>query len=304
MTSQVAEVSMIRKIIATTNALLWGITAGVIAGIAAFGYIAGISWIFLFGDDPWPSWSFWFLTSVGIVIGISVTFVVVRLFHVFDSPSKKKPANLGHAGKGHIWKSCAGLVIVILFWGGLSLLYVRNKETEEAQIAIEQKKNQYYRQYLQNKMRLTTISFDRNDVQRKLFAMIHFDGKTPGDYSLRWRVLEDLYGTTLINGKTDLTFPLPGDVYKVELDINQISEIYKSKLTHGQGGFIIGEGSIQFIVDLVPSFTDEDRVLMPSMNLHNFALEVDRLDMGQDAMPSDLITQVKAAVPYDIKVPK
>jgi ABC-type multidrug transport system fused ATPase/permease subunit len=292
---------MIRKFIATTNAILWGITAGVMAGVVAVGYTAAVSWIYIFGDDPWPSWSFLFLSSVGIVIGILITVVVARSFSRKMISADAPPCS---RSSGHIWRSSAGLAVVFLLWGGFSLFCFRNKTIEEGQIAQEQKQNQYYQQYLKDKTRLTTISFDRNDVQRKLLAVIHFNGRAPDDYSLRWRVFDSLYGTTLINGIADLTFPLPGDVYKVELDVDQISENYKTKVMHGRGGFIVGEGSVQMIVDLVPIFTDEDRRLMPSMNLQNFVREVDRLDKGQDVVHSDLITQIKIAIPGGINVPQ
>ncbi|MDH3399033.1 MAG: hypothetical protein OEM81_14570 [Acidimicrobiia bacterium] len=50
---------------------------GVTAGVMAFG--AGIYWLWLFGDDPWPGWAEVALVAGAFTIGLAV-FVGFAVF--------------------------------------------------------------------------------------------------------------------------------------------------------------------------------------------------------------------------------
>lgn len=60
------------RIILTALAAAIGACAGL---MATGGAAAGVAWIFLFGDDPWPAWSepvIMFVALAGAVLGASI----------------------------------------------------------------------------------------------------------------------------------------------------------------------------------------------------------------------------------------
>lgn len=52
------------RVLLTTLAAGFGGWAGL---VTVGGGAAGIAWIFLFGDDPWPPWSQWLIMGVALV---------------------------------------------------------------------------------------------------------------------------------------------------------------------------------------------------------------------------------------------
>ncbi len=46
--------------------LVWGVLLGGIAALAVMAMAAGVSWVFLFGDDPWPEAVGWVIPLTGL----------------------------------------------------------------------------------------------------------------------------------------------------------------------------------------------------------------------------------------------
>ena len=49
---------------------LWGLIVAVAISFIALGILAGMAWIFLFGDDPWPKWAETFILVPAVAAGI------------------------------------------------------------------------------------------------------------------------------------------------------------------------------------------------------------------------------------------
>lgn len=59
--------------------LLSGLAIGVVAGGMIFGMLLGVSWIFIFGDNPWPSYVIPVIVSIFLlVIFISALIGLVK----------------------------------------------------------------------------------------------------------------------------------------------------------------------------------------------------------------------------------
>ena len=50
----------------------WGLILGLLTAVAAVSYALGLSWLFLFGDDPWPEGSGRFILALGIAVFLGV----------------------------------------------------------------------------------------------------------------------------------------------------------------------------------------------------------------------------------------
>ena len=50
----------------------WGPVLGVVAGLAVTVFAAGVAWLWLFGDDPWPQAVSWVVPLIGADAGLVV----------------------------------------------------------------------------------------------------------------------------------------------------------------------------------------------------------------------------------------
>ncbi|HVF38190.1 MAG TPA: hypothetical protein VNA29_09655 [Sphingomicrobium sp.] len=53
-----------------------GFVAAWVALLGIVGAAAGVAWIFLFGDEPWPRWGEWLILGLGIIGAIAVGIVI------------------------------------------------------------------------------------------------------------------------------------------------------------------------------------------------------------------------------------
>ena len=65
----------------TLIAILAAIIGGIAMFMGLFAACAGFAWIFVFGDNPWPSWSsavLILIPAAGAMIGAIILFRIVR----------------------------------------------------------------------------------------------------------------------------------------------------------------------------------------------------------------------------------
>ena len=58
---------------------VWGLLLGALGGVFTVAAGAGFSWIFLFGDSPWPEAAGWLLPALGLGVFAIVLFACVAL---------------------------------------------------------------------------------------------------------------------------------------------------------------------------------------------------------------------------------
>ncbi len=63
--------------------LVWGLVLGAMAAWSAYAAAAGLSWLFPFGDEPWPASATWVPPAVAIAVGAGVLVVSVGLGYAY-----------------------------------------------------------------------------------------------------------------------------------------------------------------------------------------------------------------------------
>src|SRR5690606_16896052 len=72
----------------------WGLLVGLVTAVQTAAFLAGVGWLFIFGDDPWPEAANWVLLGMTLVAGV-VPFVLLawlgrRLGIAFESESRQR----------------------------------------------------------------------------------------------------------------------------------------------------------------------------------------------------------------------
>jgi formate-dependent nitrite reductase membrane component NrfD len=75
--------------------LLFAPTAVLLALVttaAVVGASAGVLWLFVFGDDPWPAWSEPLLGALALAVGAAVATVLLWLAYLAGKRQEQRPA--------------------------------------------------------------------------------------------------------------------------------------------------------------------------------------------------------------------
>lgn len=67
-------------------AIIAGVAFGIAAFLGLFAVCAGVAWLYLFGDDPWPEWS-WVVLVLPPLLGAGVAGY--GLFHTIMTWPKR-----------------------------------------------------------------------------------------------------------------------------------------------------------------------------------------------------------------------
>ena len=59
---------------------------------AVVGASAGVLWLFVFGDDPWPAWSEPLLGALALAVGAAVATVLLWLAYLAGKRQEQRPA--------------------------------------------------------------------------------------------------------------------------------------------------------------------------------------------------------------------
>ena len=92
--------------------LLFGIPGLFVAGILSillFGAVAGILWLYIFGDNPWPSYTETVLSVLFVLSVMAIWAVTIILGYVMGRRLEKDPI----LNRSHIFVS-AGLTLIFL----------------------------------------------------------------------------------------------------------------------------------------------------------------------------------------------
>lgn len=67
---------LVRRLYITAG-IIWGVILGIPAGLYIAGGVAGIFWLYIFGDNAWPDWALGAAYTIGILAGILIFGICV-----------------------------------------------------------------------------------------------------------------------------------------------------------------------------------------------------------------------------------
>lgn len=185
----------------------WGLILGALAGWSAMAFAAGVSWIFLFGDDPWPAAVDYAIPSIGLAVGLAVLTACALL-----GARVGAAAALGDTAVTRA-KKRSGIVLLAAGWiliGALAAL-LASRVYQESQSAIrytEQRSS--FGQLLATRQTLVSLHVTPNPAEATFTLSIETQGQAGGAYRLSWQVQSPSYRVILAEGQTRLSLQ-PGD---------------------------------------------------------------------------------------------
>ena len=264
----------------------WGLLVGLVTALQTAGFLAGVGWLFIFGDDRWPEAANWVLlglTSIaGLVPVVLLAWLGRRLGIAFESESRQR-----------LRTRRRGWFVFALAVGGLALgagMAGAGALTERARRADSEAADRQFTQLVESTHRITGVDL-ANGTPPVVDVGVTVDGERAGEYLLDWRLREAAYDSTLATGSRTLGLEAGEAEVVVGIDTAGVRSVYQRLLLDGRGGVRVHEDfELQFT--LRPLLTVVEAARLPDERVRN-------LELGE----SGLISARTAPFPVRFELP-
>ncbi len=247
----------------------WGSVLGALAAVPAVFYALGFSWLFVFGDDPWPE-------SSGQVILVAGTAVFLAVFALLFGIGYRRGRRLEASGAGTAEIRRGAWLVAGSFALGLGLVgaVVLKAGADDRAASIRAEQNAAFRELLNRRHEITDWLSDAREESVAVHLILW--GSRGGRYRLSWVLSDGLYGKELLRDSTDLALrPGERDISFV-LETPLVARRYRERVLQGRGGVLV-ENDLPLLVTLEPLLSPEEQARLPSSERHNLEIGVSTL---------------------------
>jgi len=238
--------------------IAWALLLGPLVCLLLVAVAAGVSWLWLFGDSPWPQATRWVLLLIGGVGGIAAAAasIVAAYLH-----GRRREALPPAARRGEHWKILTLISVPLLLLVVLGLGIVRqDREYTKAMTAATQREAAFAA-LLGTRHRITELTVVRSPDDA-FHAAVQLAGEREGDYRLHWRVTDSGMGVDLAAGEQPLHLERGERRVDFTFGLDDLARGYRANVLHGKGGVLVDE-PFRLDVSIGPLFSYAERQELP-----------------------------------------
>lgn len=254
--------------------LVWGLLLGALAALFVVAVAAGVSWLYLFGDEPWPEAVDWALPALGFGVFAAVLLGCVVLgLRAGRQTAAAAPEEAArrHAGARRLL-AVGGLLALVLAGAAAARIAGQDaaRETGARQAAR-------FDALQSERQRLTAVSLSRATRPMAYDLAVSTRGARGGAYRLSWVLRSSGYAEALAEGDGEIVLE-PGDNRaSLPVDAWAIIERYHDLALGGRDVDVEVAEHFRMEVTLTPVLGEAERRQLP-------AHEVRNLSLGQSAL--------------------
>lgn len=259
--------------------IAWAVLLGPLIAFALFGFAAGASWLWLFGDDPWPEATRWVLPLIGLVGGVLAALACIV---VADSYGRRRevlpPASLHGERRRLVLLIATPLVLAALLG---AKVWWEGREHSKA-MALATQREAAFAALLGARHTIAALTVN-GSAEASFRAKVQFAGKREGDYRLRWQVVDTGFGASLATGERIIALQPGARAVDIAFTLDELARGYKAKVLDGAGGVLVDE-AFRLEVSLVPVLSEGERRELPPGERH-------RLTTGDTSLRAEKSTE-------------
>lgn len=242
----------------------WALFFAPAAAYVVLSGVAGVLWLYVFGDNLWPSATQWLLPTTGLVVLISTAAGCIYTAYRYG---REREIEAGENG-GREWRRVLlwtfaplGLIAItaVAFWQ-------RSIHQEETLAAVEQREA-VFADLLNTRQTISELTLQAIDGGY-LQAVIATSGGRSGPYKLLWQVNNMTYGEILSDGKQDLEIGSEREELTLEILIDDLARSYRDTVLI-RGGVLVDE-PFELVVTLVPKVDEQGIEAWPSQERYSW----------------------------------
>ncbi len=249
--------------------LVWGLLFG---GLAAWGVMAtaaGVSWLFLFGDDPWPAAVGWIIPLIGLATFLLVLVVCAALG--LRGGRRAERADPGSARSRRVRGTgllALGLLLALAL-AGTAGARLSQQRSERVLLA---RQDAAFETLLAERQRLVAIAVARAAREMSYDITVETRGTHGGRYRLTWSVYSTTYRETLAESEAELVLEPGNNRARLPVDAWRIIERYHEIALDYRDADVEVAEIFRLDIALLPILGEDDLARLPPHEAHNFAL--------------------------------
>jgi hypothetical protein len=259
--------------------IAWAVLLGPLAAFLLFGFAAGASWLWLFGDDPWPAATQWVLPLIGLIGGVVAALACII---VAGSYGRKRealfPANR-HGERRKVLLLTATPLVLAAFLG--AKVWWEGREYSEA-MALATQREAAFAALVGAKHKIAGLTLD-SSAEGTFRATVQLAGERERDHRLSWRVVDRGFGAALATGERIIRLQPGARAVEIAFTLDELARSYKAKVLNGAGGILVDE-AFQLELSLMPVLSESERQELPPGERH-------RLATGDTSLRADMSTE-------------
>lgn len=270
----------------TLAGVAWGLLVGLVTALQTAGFLAGVGWLFIFGDDPWPEAANWVLFGMTAIAGL-VPVVLLgwlgrRLGIAFESESRQR-----------LRTRRRGWFVFALAAGGIALggaMAWAGALTERARRADREAAARQYVQLEEATHRIVEVGIGEG-APPAVRVDVALRGERAGEYVLDWRLRESVYDSTLASGSRILVLTQGDTTESFTIDTAGVRTAYRRSVLDGDGAVRVHE-DFSLRLALRPILTPVETARLPDERVRD-------LEVGE----SDLVSARSTPFPVSFELP-
>jgi hypothetical protein len=231
---------------------------GPITCLVLFSFAAGVSWLWLFGDNQWPETTQWVLPLIGAIGGLLVAASCIAVAYTYG----KSREVLALATRGRERQKIAVLIITpLLIATLLSIKACKEKQAYTDAMAIATQREAAFAGLVAACHKVNDISITQ-DTDGVFHTVVRLTGKREGTYRLSWQVTDTRYSGLLASG-SQVTWLQPGArEVGIAFTLIELARRYEAKVLKGHSGILV-EQLFELTTALEPVLSEAERAALP-----------------------------------------
>lgn len=253
--------------------LAWGLVLAAPTAIWTGAMAAGVSWLLLFGDSPWPDRAAAAIMALAVVAGLAVAAIGAMSGYFLGRRQELRQQTAGDPGaarkRGYLAGGAAIVAAGIL--AGLALSGARDEGQRRE--ATDQRAAAFAR-LAQSRHQIITIDVTGPGGGGFHEVKIRTVGDRPGQYQLKWRVTEQAYKKVLLQGADVIALDRGEQAMTFSFAAEQLQRNYRRLVldSHSSGGGVLVEEEFMVHATLQPVLTPEEFNALPADEKQNLSL--------------------------------
>lgn len=246
--------------------MAWGAVIGPLMGVWMGAMAAGMSWLFLFGDNPQPAASEWVTILLAWAAGLGSIVVCVAAGYTYGAKLDKA----GEAPWSRLMAYGLGGLAVLscIALGVFAYISWLQVDMERARAS-------------KNVINFETLVASRHVISGITAttggAAIGAAGIRAGNYRVTWSIREQTYRKTLMDGETVTQLDAGLQTVRVAYDLAALKRSYLEKvLTHLNASVLVEEDFV-FEATLEPILSKEEFGSIPQAEMQNLTIGQTRM---------------------------
>lgn len=245
----------------------WGLTLGVITGVAIAVIASGVGWLFIYGDNPWPDDAMQNIGRLAVIAGLAMFTACVITGWRYGARIAESDAGTIEAAirRGHRLL-LAWLVVTIVLTAAVGLRMTQ----QDAQRTTNTSNAAMHAQLALRRHDISSVGFSSwRDNEANIEITVR--GERQGTYALTWTIREQAYKKILDQGERVVELGPDAPRQTIYLDLEQLKDAYGREVLNGAAGVLVDE-AFRIDVELRPILSTAEQDALGAAELQNLAL--------------------------------